>query len=89
MNFTKEIKLRDFEFWSGAKETVSMLSGNEIELLERYFEDLEDEGFIWSDTQINDFFWFETDWIAKYLGFEDYDDLYDQRKQFLKSRYED
>ena len=29
----------------------------------------------WSDTAINDFLWFETDTIAEWLGYEDWDDL--------------
>ena len=27
------------------------------------------------DTELNDFFWFERDLIAEWLGYEDYDEL--------------
>jgi hypothetical protein len=34
-----------------------------------------------SDTELNDFFWFERDTIAEWLGYEDYDELIRDREQ--------
>ena len=75
MKIYREINLNEFEFWSGARDRVKHLSAYELELLTSYFEDLEAEGHIWSETNINDFFWFEEEWIAKYLGFENWEEL--------------
>ena len=32
-----------------------------------------------TDTEINDFFWFERDTIAEWLGYEDWEDLENNR----------
>lgn len=73
----------NFEFWSGAKETVKYLTVKEIEeIWENYLSD--EEFDIPSNTDINDFFWFETDEIAHFLGYEDFDELMEDRKDKLE-----
>ena len=51
--------------------------------LEKVWEELE---YYWlennempSETDINDFFWFETDTIAEWLGYEDWEKLEEDR----------
>lgn len=79
MKMYKEVALRDFEPWSGAKDTMYTL-----EQLERVtgipvFTDLEamleDCGCEYSETEINDFLWFENDTIAQWLGYSDWEEL--------------
>ena len=79
MKVYKEIKITEFNFWCGAKSTVELLTHEELDWLQEYIEELETEGHIWSETDLNDFFWFDTDWIAKFLGYKDFETLYKER----------
>lgn len=47
-------------------------------ILEEMYDD--EEGI--SDTQINDIFWFEEDWIAEQLGYSDFNELMEDRKDW-------
>lgn len=71
MKIYEEKSLRDFDFWSGAKDTVKYLTDDELEQIEAILEDAYPDGM--EDTQINDIFWFEDDWIAEMLGYEDFE----------------
>ena len=73
MKVYEEKSLRDFEFWSGAKDTVKYLTDDELEQIEAILEDAYPDGM--EDTQINDIFWFEDDWIAEMLGYNDFEEL--------------
>ena len=73
MKIYEEKSLTDFEFWSGAKDTVKYLTSDELEQLEAILEDAYPDGM--EDTQINDLFWFEEDWIAEMLGYTDFEEL--------------
>lgn len=71
MKIYEEKSLTDFEFWSGARDTVKYLGDNELDIIESILEDLYPDGM--EDVQINDIFWFEDDWIAEMLGYEDFE----------------
>lgn len=71
MKIYEEKSLRDFEFWSGAKDTVEYLTDEELDTIEAMLEDVYPDGM--EDTQVNDIFWFEDDWIAEMLGYEDFE----------------
>lgn len=68
-----EKSLRNFEFWSGAKDTVKYLTDSELDTIEYILEDIYPEGM--TDTQINDIFWFEDDWIAEMLGYNNFEEI--------------
>lgn len=70
MKIYTEISLRDFNFWSGAKDSAEKLTDAQLDQVEACLEDIEPEGG-WTDTAINDMFWFEFDSIVQYLGYED------------------
>ena len=59
--------LENFQTWSGATATKNAIldSGKEKDF-ERLIDDLYPEGL--SDTQLNDFLWFESNWIFEQLG---------------------
>ena len=88
MKYVVENDLYNFEAWSGGKDTLDDLKNlctkAELEMIEECIQDClsEDtsdiEGMV-SDTQINDILWFERDWIASLLGYNNYD-------EFLKDR---
>lgn len=73
MKVYKDESLRSFEFWSGAKDTVKYLTYEELDQIEAILEDLYPDGM--SETEINDFFWFEEDTIAQWLGYNDFEEL--------------
>ena len=72
-----EVDLSDFDFWSGAKDTVEYLTDEQLNEVQSMLEDLYPDGM--TETQINDIFWFEDDWIAEMLGFESFEDLMDKQ----------
>lgn len=73
MKVYTETSLRDFEFWCGAKDTVEYLTDEELEKIEAILEELNPDGM--SDTEVNDVFWFEEDWIAEMLGYNDFEEI--------------
>ena len=79
MKTVKEDSLTNFEFWSGAKDTVKYLTDDEIETIESILEELNPDGM--SETKINDFFWFEDDTIAEWLGYSCFDDIMNRDKE--------
>jgi len=68
-----EVKLMDFEFWSEAKETAKILLDEDFDQIEYALEDIYPEGI--EETTLNDFFWFETNFIAEILGYNDWETL--------------
>ena len=71
MTITREIKLAEFEFWSGAKGFADKLTYSELTDVEQYLEDCffeEDE--VPSETDINDLFWFQDDLICEWLDLD-------------------
>lgn len=65
--------LKNFDFWSGAKDTIKYLTESELDTIESYLEELYPEGM--TDTELNDFIWFEDDTIAEWLGYNDFDEI--------------
>lgn len=77
MRVISDINLRDFEFWSGAKDFVAKLTDDELDTIEYELEDAYPKGM--SDTQINDIFWFNRDFICELLG-ENEEDIWDREE---------
>ena len=82
MKIHTEQNLRDFEFWSGAKQTAELLTDEELDTIESMLEDIYPDGM--SETQVNDIFWFEDEFIAECLGYEDFETLYNERYEDRK-----
>lgn len=79
MKIYTEKSLNSFEFWSGAKDTIKYLTESELDTIEAILEDCApEEGY--SDSDINDFFWFEDNTIADWLGYDDFEQLMNERK---------
>lgn len=76
MKVYSEQSLRDFEFWSGAKETAKYLTAEQMDTVETMLEDLYPDGM--SETEINDIFWFEEDTIADWLGYDSFDEIMEE-----------
>jgi hypothetical protein len=73
MKIYSETSLKDFEFWSGAAETAKYLTDEEFDTIESMLEDCNPDGM--SETEVNDFFWFEEDIIAEWLGYSSFEKL--------------
>lgn len=74
MKYYMEESLEDFGAWSGGKDTLDVLiEKGDCDAVESLIEDCYC-GDIPSDTQVNDFLWFERDMIAEHLGFADWDE---------------
>lgn len=73
MEYKVESSLWDFPAWSGGKDTLETLQEKgDCEEVEQLIEDMfcdEDT----TDTDINDFLWFERDAIAEHLGYRDWE----------------
>lgn len=76
MRIYEEKALKDFDFWSGGADRAANLTDEEFDSVERLFEELYPDGM--SETEINDFFWFDFDTIAQHLGYENEED-FDQK----------
>ena len=79
MTIKTEATLKNFDFWSGAKDTVKYLTESELETIESYLEELYPEGM--TDSELNDFMWFEDDTIAEWLGYNDFDEIINRSEE--------
>lgn len=79
MKIYSEKSLNDFEFWSGARDAVKYLTDDEIEQIEQELEELYPDGM--DETEVNDFFWFEDDTIAEWLGYDSFEDIMNRDKE--------
>lgn len=68
MTYTVEKPLSQFEFWSGAKQRTDHLTIEQLDRLDYLLPEVLGENP--TDTEINDLFWFEEDFIAQLLGFD-------------------
>ena len=73
MKFYVEEPLTNFTFWSGAKDTVKYLTYKELQEIEIILEELYPDGV--DEVTIHDFFWFEEDTIAQWLGYDNFDEI--------------
>lgn len=69
MRYYVEESLSKFNFWSGGRDRAKLLSDEQFDIVEQMMEEMApEEG--WSDTAINDLFWFDFDTIANWLGYK-------------------
>jgi hypothetical protein len=64
MKISKELALTNFDFWSGAKDHSFTYS--ELKEIEVQLEDLYPDGC--EETEINDLFWFEEEFLCECIG---------------------
>ena len=66
---TEISSFREFQAWSGGKDTLDDLTYEQQERLFEYAEEIFFEGC--TDTELNDWLWFERDSIYEHLGIDD------------------
>lgn len=76
MKVYTEQSLKDFEFWSGARDRAKYLTDDQFDTIEAILEDAYPDGM--TDTEINDFFWFAEDTIADWLGYNSFEELMEE-----------
>lgn len=74
MKYYVEESLSNFKFWSGAKDRADLLTSEQLDTVEQILEEMEPADG-WSDTAINDMFWFDFDTICQWLGYADEEHL--------------
>lgn len=57
-----------FEFWAGAKDFREQLTPEELDIIEEQLEDIYPEGM--TETELNDIFWFDPEFVCDLLGYE-------------------
>ena len=73
MKLYREESIADFDFWGGARDTAKYLTDDELITIEGILEEIYPDGM--DETELNDFFWFEDDTIAEWLGYKDFEAL--------------
>ncbi|MBD5306584.1 MAG: hypothetical protein HDS14_03020 [Bacteroides sp.] len=74
MKYIVEDSLQNFKFWSGGKDRADNCSASELDSIEEFLEEIEPvDG--WTDTAINDVFWFDFDTLAQHLGYKNEEDF--------------
>ena len=68
MKVYSEINLRDFKFWSRAKDNAETLTSEQLDMVDSILEELYPYGM--NETEINNFFGFGFDTIRKWLGID-------------------
>ena len=69
MKIFTEQSIRNFEFWSGAKNNAAELTYDQMEQLESILEDIYPDGI--DETVLNDILWFDFETVKEWLGIEE------------------
>ena len=74
MKITTEVYSKsDFDFWSGAVDTVNALTDDEFEEVIQMLDISYPDGM--TATELNDLFWFDEDFVAECLGFDSWEEF--------------
>lgn len=80
MKIITETFLWRFEAWSGGEDTLDVLIEKGMcENVESMIEDIFPDGC--TDSELNDFLWFERDTIADWLGFDSWEDFEEDNEE--------
>lgn len=88
MEYKVDCSLDRFDAWSGGKDTLDVLIEKGVcDEVENFIMDCLIDP---TETEINDFLWFERDQIAAYLGYEDWEVFeYGEKEEDESEIYED
>lgn len=76
---------QDFDGWSGGAAYIKRLKmlPNAEELFDQLEGILEDGQGVMTETELNDIFWFDGDWIAEIFGYENEDEIWEITDEML------
>lgn len=72
MKWIVEDSLSNFPFWGGAKDTVEDLTEEQINAFGDFLEQNGSEDTVYTDTEINDMFWHDRDYVYAIVGWPGY-----------------
>jgi hypothetical protein len=72
MKWIVEDSLSNFPFWGGAKDTVEDLTEEQINAFGDFLEQNGSEDTVYTDTEINDMFWHDRDYVYSIVGWPGY-----------------
>lgn len=75
MVIKSETSLFDFKFWSGAVDRAEKLCKDDFDKIEDALSDMYPDGM--TECEVNDFFWFEEDFLAQCIGYDSWDEFLD------------
>lgn len=77
MRYYVEKALRDFEFWGGAKSRAERLTSEELDKVEEHLDELLHDDY--TETDVNDLFWYDFDKVCDSIGlmYKDDCEVYD------------
>jgi len=73
-----EISGHNFDFFGGARDTAKYLTYDELDNIFYQLREIYPDGV--SEITINELFWFDEDLIAEMLGYDNFDELMEDRK---------
>ena len=74
----------DFEFWSGADDTIKKVI--EADKEDEFWDFIEE---YFSETELNDFVWFESDYIYEHIGLTEDGELPEDEEEDEEDEEED
>lgn len=83
MRIYSEVDIDEFEFWEGGKCVADSFSEDDLEVIQNKLEELYPDGM--SDTELNDLFWHDEDFVAGLAGYSSFQKV----KEGIKSDEED
>lgn len=83
MKIYYEVDIDEFEFWEGGKCVADSFSEDDLEAIQNKLEELYPDGM--SDTELNDLFWHDEDFVAGLAGYSNFQKV----KEGIKSDEED
>ena len=83
MKIYYEVDIDEFEFWEGGKCVADSFSEDDLEVIQNKLEELYPDGM--SDTELNDLFWHDEDFVAGLAGYSSFEKV----KEGIKSDEED
>lgn len=83
MKIYYEVDIDEFEFWEGGKCVADSFSEDDLEVIQNKLEELYPDGM--SDTELNDLFWHDEDFVAGLAGYSSFQKV----KEGIKSDEED
>ena len=85
MKIYEEKKLKNIKFWGGAVDRVKYLTEADLERIEESLNGLFHEGISGiSEESLNDMFWFNEDFLAEILGFQNFEEIIEKRKEEIE-----
>lgn len=76
-----------YEPWSGAKDVWNALSSEDKDQLEVMLEDLYPDGM--SETELNDLLWHDSETVAEWLGYRDYEAMMNGDRNSWSEHYKE